>query len=158
MSVQEKVPVLLLGLLVVACGATGGDADGTTTTSADSTTTTAAPPDSTTTSTIGDPEMPDQEAVTDAAKADLAERLGVLPEDVSVVQVRQVDWPDTALGCPEEGMAYSQVIVPGLQVLLQVAGRVFDYHAGSDGQAFLCPSDERDGGYDFVPPPGIDQQ
>lgn len=154
----------ILGLLLVACGSPAGGGGATTTSTPESTTTSAAATVSTTsevgtnstTTTIGDIEMPEENTVVDAARADLAQREGVTPEDVSVVRVREVDWPDSALGCPEEGMAYTQVVVSGFQILLQVDERVFDYHAGSDGGVFLCPSDEEDGGYDFVPPPGID--
>jgi hypothetical protein len=156
MTVPTRILVLLLGVALVACGSPDGESGDTTTTGAEATTTSVPPPDPTTT-TIGDIEMPHDHEVVEAARADLAQRNGVPLEQVSVVRAREVDWPDTALGCPEEGMAYSQVVTPGYQVLLQVEERVFDYHAGSDGEVFLCPSGERDGGYDFVPPPGIDQ-
>jgi hypothetical protein len=52
-------------------------------------------------------------------------------------------------------MFYTQAIVEGFQVLLEADGRIYDYHAGADGVPFLCPSEEDDGGYDFVPPPGF---
>ncbi len=158
MTVPMRLLALLFGLVLVACGSPVGEVGATTTTGADpGSTTTTLPPAEPTTTTIGDIEMPHEHEVVEAARADLARRNGVPVEDVSVVRAREVDWPDSALGCPEEGMAYTQVVVPGYQVLLQVDGRVFDYHAGSDGEVFLCPSEERDGGYDFVPPPGIDQ-
>lgn len=161
-SVRALLPIL--GLLLAACGSPAGDGSATTTSVAESTTTSAADTGTTTTeagsnpttTTIGEIEMPDENEVVDAARADLAQREGVSPDDVSVVRVRQVDWPDSSLGCPEEGMAYTQVVTPGFQILLQAGERVFDYHAGSDGVAFLCASDEKDGGFDFVPPPGID--
>jgi hypothetical protein len=50
---------------------------------------------------------------------------------------------------------YTQAVVDGTQVLLGADERIFDYHAGSDGALFLCPSDEKDGGYEFLPPPGM---
>ncbi len=150
--------VPLFGIILAACGSP--DDGGATTTSATETTTTSsapAPESTTTTTTMGDLEMPaENDAVEAAALADLASRLGVSPDQITVVRLRAVDWPDASLGCPEEGMAYTQVVTPGFQVLLMVDERVFDYHAGSDGEAFLCPSGERDGGHDFVPPPGID--
>ncbi|MDH3463085.1 MAG: hypothetical protein OEM32_05605, partial [Acidimicrobiia bacterium] len=64
-------------------------------------------------------------------------------------------WTDGSLGCPEPGMSYTQTLVDGWQVLLQVGERLFDYHAGADGIPFLCASPDQDGGYDFMPPPGI---
>lgn len=153
-SVKSLVPLLVI--VLAACG-TPDDGSATTSVAETAPTTSAPAPQSTTTTTIGDLEMPaDNDEVEGAALADLASRLGVTPEEISVVRVRQVDWPDASLGCPEEGMAYAQVVTPGFQVLLQVDGRVFDYHAGSEGEVFLCPSGEKDGGYDFVPPPGID--
>jgi hypothetical protein len=159
MRVTLRLLTLLLGLVLVACGSPNGEAGGDTTTTGDepATTTTTALPPAPTTTTIGDIEMPHDHEVVEAARADLAQRNGVALEAVSVVRAREVDWPDSALGCPEEGMAYTQAVVSGYQVILQIDGRVFDYHAGSDGEVFLCPSEERDGGYEFVPPPGIDQ-
>lgn len=154
-SVKSLVPLFVI--ILAACG-NPDDGAAPTSSVAETTPTTSAPdPDSTTTTTIGDLEMPaDNDEVEGAALADLASRLGVSPEEITVVRVRQVDWPDASLGCPEEGMAYAQVVTPGFQVLLQVDGRAFDYHAGTEGEVFLCPSKEKDGGYDFVPPPGID--
>lgn len=101
--------------------------------------------------------MPDTASVVESAISDLVRRLKVSAGQIEVVRSEEVEWPDASLGCPQEGMAYAQVVTPGFQVLLQVDGRVFDYHAGPDGDVFLCPSDENDGGYDFVPPPGFDE-
>lgn len=145
----------LLAVALAACGTPAGDGGAVSTTVTEPDPTTTLPADTTTT-TIGETEMPEESQVVEAALADLADREGVAVEDISVVQVREVDWPDTAIGCPEEGMSYAQMVVPGFQVILQVDERVFDYHAGGDGAVFLCPSEEKDGGYDFVPPPGID--
>ena len=93
---------------------------------------------------------------TETAIEDLSRRLLVTRDQIEVVDVREVSWPDGALGCPEDGVLYTQAVVEGTQVLLRVDGRVYDYHAGDDGRSFLCASDEKDGGYDFVPPPGFD--
>lgn len=101
--------------------------------------------------------MSDIRSVTEGAISDLATRLKISAEEIEVVRSEEVEWPDASLGCPEEGMAYAQVVTPGFQVILQADDRVYDYHAGPDGEAFLCPSDEDDGGYDFVPPPGFDE-
>lgn len=97
------------------------------------------------------------EAVVQEAIRDLAARLDVAEGDIEVVEVRDVQWPDGALGCPEEGKMYTQAVVDGTQVLLGADERIYDYHAGSDGEPFLCPSDEKDGGHGFVPPPRFDE-
>ena len=140
--------ILAMGLFLAACGGSDSEADITTSTSVTTTSTTIG--SSTTTET----SMPPESDRVDTAVADLAARLGISEEDVEVLRVESVTWPDAALGCPEEGQMYAQMVVEGVRALLQVDDRIYDYHGGIDGEIFLCPSDERDGGYDFVPPPG----
>lgn len=154
MSMFVRALLALLGLVLAGCGVpgddTGGEATTTTSTSISTTTSTIG------TTTTSEDQMQDQQVV-QAALSDLAARLGVAEEDIEVVEVRDVQWPDGALGCPEEGEMYTQAVVDGTQVLLGVDARIYDYHAGSDGEPFLCPSDEKDGGHDFVPPPRFDE-
>lgn len=155
MRVTGRVWLVTGVLLLAACGAAGDDGgapddETTTSTSTSSTTTTTSTLDTTTTS-----EAPvHEEDIVEAAITDLAERLDISEGDIEVTDVKDVQWPDGALGCPEEGKVYTQAVVDGTQVLLGANDRIYDYHSGSDGEPFLCPSDERDGGYDFVPPPG----
>lgn len=73
--------------------------------------------------------------------ADLAQRLGVPPEDITVVEAEEVLWPDAALGCPEPGMAYAQVVTEGLRVVLEVDGHTYAYHGRTPDQMFLCGPD-----------------
>ncbi len=72
------------------------------------------------------------------AKADLARRLGTSPDQIQVVQVEMVVWPDQGLGCPQPGMAYLQVPVDGLRILLAHGGRTYAYHSGGLRPPFLC--------------------
>jgi hypothetical protein len=95
--------------------------------------------------------------IVEPAKADLARRLGIDGGEINVVATETVTWPDGSLGCPEPGFSYTQAVVDGSKVLLEHGGRVYFYHAGADDQPFLCPSDEKDGGHDFVPPPGFNE-
>lgn len=88
------------------------------------------------------------------ATEDLARRLKVTAAEIEVLEVEAVTWPDGSLGCPEPGQVYTQALVEGRRIILGHGGRVYLYHAGGDSQPFLCASDEADGGYDFVPPPG----
>lgn len=149
-----RIPLRILGLVaVLALAACGSDdvvepgVDETTTTTVTTTTTMA---------TTTTPETPMQEEDTvEAAIGDLATRLRISPDEIELIDHREVQWPDGSIGCPEEGMFYTQAIVEGSQVLLGAGDRIYDYHAGSDGVPFLCESDEDDGGYDFVPPPGF---
>lgn len=104
-----------------------------------------------------DPQMDDQLArVVDQARADLATRLGADAAEFEIVLAERLTWPDGSLGCPEPGAVYTQALVEGYRVIVGHSGRVYAYHAAGDGEPFLCPSGEHDGGREFVPPPGID--
>jgi|GEM_PF-3707862 len=63
-----------------------------------------------------------------ASQAHLARTKAVQITDITVVSVVAVDWPDTSLGCPQEGLLYAQVITPGFMVLLSHDGKQYTYH------------------------------
>lgn len=63
------------------------------------------------------------------AKENLAKRLGVKVEDISLVLTEEKTWSDAGLGCWEPGKAYAQVITPGYLIILQAMGMEYDYHA-----------------------------
>jgi len=74
----------------------------------------------------------------EAAIIDAAERFGVAEHEVAVAGALRVTWADGALGCPEPDTMYTQALVPGYLLTLEVGGQRVDYH-GADGQApFLC--------------------
>lgn len=144
----------LLVMVAVSAAACGADPEP----SAETTTTAA---DVSSTIDTEDTSMPTTEPeplpIVAPARADLAERLGVEPEEIEVVVAERVTWPDGSLGCPEPGMSYTQATVEGSKVVLGHDDRVYVYHAGNDDQPFLCPSEDKDGGHDFVPPPGFNE-
>ncbi|HEY3005474.1 MAG TPA: hypothetical protein VGJ44_24220 [Kribbellaceae bacterium] len=72
------------------------------------------------------------------AVADLARRLGVGSDAISVVSVEEVTWPDGSLGCPEPGMAYTQMLEDGQRIVLEHGGTSYEYHSGGHGEPFLC--------------------
>ena len=74
----------------------------------------------------------------DGAVADLAQRLGIDPADVLVVDARDVTWPDSSLGCPEPGMNYLQVLTEGYLVVLEAAGQRYEYHGAAAGPLTYC--------------------
>ena len=65
---------------------------------------------------------------------------------VTVKRVNQTDfttgepltWSDGSLGCARPGQAYTQALVPGYQVVLEVEGRQYDYRATERGYYVLC--------------------
>ena len=72
----------------------------------------------------------------DAIVADLAER-GVTgtPE---LVSAQSVTWNSGALGCPKPGMSYTQAIVDGMRVVVEVDGTTYDYRFGTTDSPKLC--------------------
>lgn len=75
--------------------------------------------------------------VVDLAIGDLAQRLGLSREEIRVALVEAVDWPDTSLGHPQPGMMYLQVITPGFRVVLEAAGKTFEYHTDYQRMIFV---------------------
>jgi hypothetical protein len=72
--------------------------------------------------------------------ADLAQRLDVENDAISLVIAQSVTWSDGSLGCPQPDMLYTQALVPGYRVVLAAAARQYDYRASSRGYFFLCES------------------
>ncbi len=84
-----------------------------------------------------DPQGPYYGLVIKAVE-DLAGRLSVDVDEIGVLEVREVVWPDASLGCPQPGMAYKQVPEDGLLIRLAVGGQVHEYHSGGMRDPFLC--------------------
>jgi len=75
-----------------------------------------------------------------SAVADLADRLGVSSSSVAVVIVEEVMWPDGSIGCPQPGMSYTQALVSGSRIVLEVDGTSYEYHSGGGREPFYCPN------------------
>jgi hypothetical protein len=78
------------------------------------------------------------EGLVAVARADLARRIGVAQDEIEVVSVREVTWPDGAIGCPQPGMAYTQALVNGSQIILRHGRSDYHYHAGGARGPFYC--------------------
>jgi hypothetical protein len=72
-------------------------------------------------------------------KRDLANRLKVEAENISLVQTTEITWPNTALGCPSPGKVYPQGLVPGYKIWLENSGVQYIYHTDYNGNIVLCP-------------------
>lgn len=73
-----------------------------------------------------------------AAIAAEAERSGVEPAAVGVAGYADVTWSDGSLGCPQPGMMYTQALVPGHQLVLEVDGSCASYHAAQGKDFSFC--------------------
>lgn len=84
---------------------------------------------------------PAEQALAAPAIADLAARLGVSPDEITVVEATEVMWPDASLGCPAPDMMYAQVVTEGILVVLEVDGQTYEYHGRTPDDLFLCGPD-----------------
>ena len=82
------------------------------------------------------------------AKTDLAQRLDIPPGSVKLSGARQVTWRSGALGCPRPGMNYTEALVPGSVIYLQVDNVMHAYHAKVASEPFYCPRER-------VEPPAV---
>ncbi|HEY7031771.1 MAG TPA: hypothetical protein VH482_10605 [Thermomicrobiales bacterium] len=73
-----------------------------------------------------------------AVMADAASRLGVPADQLQVVSIESWEWPDTSLGCPQEGQFYAQVITPGYLIVVTGAGQRLEYHTDTEGHFVVC--------------------
>ena len=73
-----------------------------------------------------------------ALVARAAEEAGVAINEVRVVTAEEVTWSDGSLGCPQPGMAYTQALVPGFRVVLEIGGDELSFHAAQGGEFQFC--------------------
>jgi hypothetical protein len=74
-------------------------------------------------------EIDAETRLADLAKGDLAQHLGLSADQIQIITVTAVDWPDASLGCPQPGKMYAQMITPGYQIILAAQGQEYEYHA-----------------------------
>ena len=72
------------------------------------------------------------------AVRDLALQLKIELEDITVLSIVSVDWPDGGLGCPLLGINYTQVITPGYRITLEAEGKTYTYHTNTGRALILC--------------------
>lgn len=86
----------------------------------------------------------------DAVVEQAASETGVDLDDIRVVTAEAVTWSDGSLGCPQPGQAYTQALVPGFRVILEVDGEEMHYHASQSGDFTACadPVDPVEGSTD----------
>lgn len=92
------------------------------------------PPTEATTPVTG--EVPNE--LLDSILKDLAGKTGESIPDMVIIQSQAVIWNDGSLGCPKPGVLYTQALVNGYWIILEVAGQRYDYRAANTGYFFLC--------------------
>jgi hypothetical protein len=84
------------------------------------------------------PADPAASQLVNQARNDLAHKLGISAEQITVSSAEAVTWSDSSLGCPQPGMAYTQVLTSGYLILLEAAGKTYEYHTNRDTYVIFC--------------------
>jgi len=79
------------------------------------------------------------------AVQDLASRLDLSPENITVIHMIPVIWPDASLGCPQKGVAYEQVAAKGFIVTLEANAIRYPYHTNTDQRVVSCENPQLPG-------------
>jgi hypothetical protein len=82
---------------------------------------------------------PPAEKFISLAKKDLADRLKIEADKITLVKTAEIVWPNAALGCPRPEKVYPTGRVPGFQIWLETNGTEYVYNTDFNGQVILCP-------------------
>jgi hypothetical protein len=70
----------------------------------------------------------------EAARKALAEKLGLTPEQIEIIEAEEVEWPDPCLGVPEPDELCAMVITPGYRVVLEAEGQQYELRTDLEGE------------------------
>lgn len=71
----------------------------------------------------------DKDSATERAKDDLAARLGISRDEISVDGIESKEFSDMSLGAPADGEMAAQMIAYGWIITLSADGKKYDYRA-----------------------------
>jgi len=77
--------------------------------------------------------------IADLAISDLAARLTLDTQSIVMISADTMNWPNSALGCPQPDKVYAQGRVPGFQIKLSAAGKKYVYNTDRTGTLVQCP-------------------
>jgi len=79
-------------------------------------------------------------------KSDISEKFEINENNITILKASKVDWPSPALGWPEDGVFYSQVITPGYVIIAAFNDGEDDVeleYRGKDGENPLTEEDKK---------------
>jgi hypothetical protein len=83
-------------------------------------------------------EYPNECSGKAAALADLAARLDIADDAITVISAERVDWPDTCLGISQPDVPCAEVITYGYRIVLEANGQMYEYHTDGGSRAVLA--------------------
>lgn len=69
---------------------------------------------------------------------DVEAEFGVARDDIQVLVAEWVTFSDGSLGCPRPGEMYTQALVEGYRIVVEVDGRELTYHGAEGDDPFRC--------------------
>jgi hypothetical protein len=87
-----------------------------------------------------------------AVVGDAAQRFKVAQSAVVLTQAEKVTWSDAALGCPQPGMGYTQMLVSGFRIVARTSAGSLTYNTDGSGRFVICGTVQRPGVKKAVPP------
>jgi hypothetical protein len=133
---RQLVYLFLIVAVLAACSTPGGPVEVTLTPAPPPT---ATPPPATETPVIETPAADEAQPAVRAAIEALAASLAITLEQIRVVSVEAVEWPDGCLGVHRPDVMCTMAIVPGYRIVLEANGAEYVYHTNLDGSA-LTPA------------------
>lgn len=73
----------------------------------------------------------------DAARTALAGQLQVSKRSMDVLYSEEVVWPNSSLGCPQNGVMYAEVMVPGFQIIVKYENDSYPVHTNRAGSRIV---------------------
>ena len=70
--------------------------------------------------------------ILDIIKKDINSKYNVPEQEIIIVKITPVTWPDASLGYPKPGMSYAQVLTPGFTIFVKADNKVYEYHTSID--------------------------
>ena len=92
----------------------------------------------------GEPVLldPIAEALVDRSRRDAARRLDVAEDDLRLVSVLTLVWPDASLGCPKTNADYPERETPGYRIVFRTQDATAIYHTSAQDVLFCTPEEE----------------
>lgn len=139
---KRSAPLLIgmMALLIAGCAAPGATVDPSSLESLPVASATSRPSPNAGLSTGDTADAPAgiPDEVWTAVLEDLSRRVERPIVDPVISSAKSVTWNDGSLGCPKPGLSYTQALVDGFQVIVEVDGEQFDYRSAGGDSVRLC--------------------
>ncbi len=75
--------------------------------------------------------------ISEKVKSYILQNFNVNESQINILQIQDVEWPDSCLGISQPDQMCLQVITPGYRIIVEVQGKKIILHANRDGSRIL---------------------